>query len=207
MSLTVAPSLHRFVPRRALETTGFGYEVFARSDGLEDCIATVRWADCWCPDAAQFILVRASDDLSAGSAHSLIRAIDDSHLRPKFRLVCRSKSLADGDLIAILHRNEIGFLLETEDRDEVESLAETGILGVRIDAKTALGSSNGTPPLSSARQLLRAAHDLGLRSIASQSTNSHELGDLLALGFDYVSCSDGGFVPAEPGFDWQRKVA
>ena len=207
MSLTVGPSLHRFVPRRAHETTAFGYEVIARSQGVDDCIAVVQWADCWCPDAAQFILVQASDDLGAATCESLIHAIDDSHLRPKIRLVCRSQSLADDDLIAILHRKEIGFLLETESREEIESLAETGILGVRVNAHAALRSANETSPIWSARQLLRVAHDLGLRSIASQSTASEEVGDLLALGFDYVSCADGGFVPAEPGFAWQRKLA
>lgn len=206
MPPTVAPSLHRFVPRRALETTAFGYEVIVRSKNVDDCIVAVRWADCWCPDAAQFILVRAADDLSVETCERLIRVIDDSHLRPKIRLVCRSHSLVDEELVSILHRKEIGFLLETDDRNEMEALAETGILGVRVDAKAALASASETAHPWSARQLLRAAHDLGLRSIASQSSTPEDLGDLLALGFDYVSSSDGGFVPAEPGFAWQRKL-
>ncbi len=206
MSLTVAPSLHRFVPRRALETTAFGYEVIARSRHVDDCIATVQWADCWCPDAAQFILVRASDDLNVETCQRLIHVIDDSHLRPKIRLVCRSHSLVDQELVSILHRKEIGFLLETGDRNEMKSLAETGILGVLVDAKTALASAGATAHPWITRQLLSAAHDLGLRSIASQASATEDVGDLLALGFDYVSSSDGGFVPAEPSFAWQRKL-
>jgi len=206
MSLTAARALHRFVPRRALETTAFGYEVIAQCQGVDDCVATVQWADCWCPDAAQFILVQACDDLRAETCQSLICAIGDSHLRPKIRLVCKAQSLADEDLLSILRRNEIGFLLMTDDRSRMESVAGTGILGVCVDAMTALGCANETTRPGDARQLVRTAHDLGLRSIASQSSTSKDVENLLALGFDYVSRFDGGFVPAEPSFAWQRKV-
>lgn len=205
MSLTVAPSLHRFVPRRALETTAFGYEVIARNHCLDDCIATVRWIDCWCPDAAQFILVEASDDLRSDTCQGLIRAIGESHLRPKIRLVCNVPSLADEELLAILHRHDIGFLLVDDDHNELGPLAEKGILGVRVDAKTAL-SSGTTENRSDARQLVSRAHDLGLRSIASQIPTSEDVRNLLAIGFDYVSQSDGGFTPTKPSFAWQGRV-
>ena len=81
-------------PRRALETTAFGYEVIASSRCMDDCVATVHWIDCWCPDAAQFILVEVSSDLCAKNCQDLVRSIDDSHLRHKIRLVCRAESLS-----------------------------------------------------------------------------------------------------------------
>ena len=135
MSSTGSPSLHRFVPRRALETTAFGYEVIAKHKRIDQCISTVQWIDCWCPDAAQFILVDAPDDLGSDTCQGLIHAIDESHLRPKIRLVCNAGSLADAELVAILHRHEIGFLLVNGGPSELSALAEKGILGVRVDAE------------------------------------------------------------------------
>jgi hypothetical protein len=205
MSLTVAPSLHRFVPRRALETTAFGYEVIARNHCVDDCIATVQWIDCWCPDAAQFILVEASEDLRSDTCQGLIDAIGESHLRPKIRLVCSVRSLADAELLAILHRHEIGFLLLSDAHSELGPLAEKGILGVRVDAKTAFAPRT-TPNRLDARQLVSRAHDLGLRSIASQIPTSEDVRNLLAIGFDYVSQSDVGFIPTRPSFAWHGKV-
>jgi len=202
MSLTAEPSLHRFTPRRALETTAFGYEVIASNRCLDDCIATVQWIDCWCPDAAQFILVEASSDLGAKNCQDLVRSIDDSHLRHKIRLVCRAESLADEQLLAILHRHEIGFLLVSSNVSELKPLAAKGILGVRADTKNANTAVARFHP----RQLVRTAHDLGLRLIASQIQTAEDVGNLLAIGFDYVSQSDGGFVPTEPSFAWQGRV-
>jgi EAL domain-containing protein (putative c-di-GMP-specific phosphodiesterase class I) len=205
MSPPVAPSLHRFVPRRALETTAFGYEVIARNQCLDDCIATVQWIDCWCPDAAQFILVEASDDLRSETCGDLIRAIGESHLRPKIRLVCSAHSLIDAKLLAILRRRDIGFLLLDDGHSELEPLAQKGILGVRVDARTILRLGTGDDRFD-ARQLVSRAHDLGLRSIASQLPTSEDVRSLLAMGFDYVSPRDGGFIPAEPSFAWQGRV-
>ena len=205
MSLTVAPSLHRFVPRRALETTSFGYEVVASVQCVDDCVATVQWIDCWCPDAAQFILVEASTDLRADTCDALVRAIGESHLRPKIRLVCKFPSLDDTELLAILHRYEIGFLFSADEQREFGPLAERGILGVCADAATALRSGKKGSQCG-ARQLVRKAHDLGLRSIASQIPTLEDVRNLLALGFDYVSQSTEGFIPTEPSFAWQGRV-
>jgi hypothetical protein len=205
MSSTGSPSLHRFVPRRALETTAFGYEVIAKHKRIDQCISTVQWIDCWCPDAAQFILVDAPDDLGSDTCQGLIHAIDESHLRPKIRLVCNAGSLADAELLAILHRHEIGFLLVNGGPSELSALAEKGILGVRVDAK-ATPRAGTTGNRFDARQLVRVAHDLGLRSIASQIRSQEDVRNLLAIGFDYVSHSDGGFIPTEPSFAWQGRV-
>jgi len=201
-SLTVAPSLHRLVPRRALETTAFGYEVIAANHCVDDCIETVRWVDCWCPDAAQFVLIDACDDLRAGNCQQLIQAFRESHLYSKMRLVCGASILGDDELLAILHHHDIGFLLASYEQDDLEALAHKGILGVRIDAETLLASSN-----ADARGVVDTVHDMGLRSIASQVPTSSEVRNLLAIGFDYVSQSEGGFMPADPSFSWRGRVA
>jgi len=172
---------------------------------MADCIETLHWVDCWCPDAAQFILVEASSDLRSNTCHDLVRAINNSHFRPKVRLVCRATSLADGELLAIFHRQDIGFLLAIDGQSELRPLAEKGILAVRVDGDSAL-SPDTAPNALDTRRLLREAHDLGLRSIASQIPTAEGVRDLLALGFDYVSQNDGGFIPSEPSFAWQRKV-
>jgi hypothetical protein len=205
MSLTVTPSLHRFVPRRALETTAFGYEVIARNQCLGDCIATVQWIDCWCPDAAQFILVEASADLRSDTCQGLVDAIGESQFRSKIRLVCNLQTLADAELLAILHRHEIGFLLLDGAQGELGPLAEKGILGVRVDAKTAFAPRTTQTRLD-ARRIVSRAHDLGLRSIASQIPTSEDVRELLAVGFDYVSQSNVGFIPTKTSFAWQGKV-
>jgi len=204
-SLTVAPSLHRLVPRRALETTAFGYEVIARNHCVDDCIETVRWVDCWCPDAAQFVLIDACDDLRGGNCHHLIQAFRESHLHPKMRLVCGASMLGDEELVAILHHHDIGFLLASYEQDDLEGLAHKGILGVRIEAETLLASSDVATCME-ARRVVDTVHDMGLRSIASQVPTSSEVRNLLALGFDYVSQSDGGFMPADPSFSWRGRV-
>ena len=172
---------------------------------VDDCIATVQWIDCWCPDAAQFILVEASADLRFDTCDGLVRAIGESHLRPKIRLLCKVPSLDDAKLMAILHRHEIGFLCSADEQCEFGPLAERGILGVRADAATVLRSGQRGSQ-SGALQLVRQAHDHGLRSIASQIPSTENARDLLALGFDYVSRSDEGFIPTEPSFAWQGRV-
>lgn len=189
-----------------METTAFGYEVVAPNRSLGECVATVQWADCWCSDAAQFVLVQASDDLTALTGRDLIHAFGDSHLRFKLQLVCKARILEDDQLLTILRSNGIGILLQTDDRGEIESMATKGILGVRVDDTTAGASARIRSCSPDGEKLVRTAHDFGLRSIASQVPNSEVAGDLLALGFDYVSLRDGGFVPAEPSFAWQRKV-
>ena len=91
----------------------------------------------------------------------------------------------------------------SNDVGELKPLAAKGILGVRADTKNANAAvAHRFHP----RQLVRTAHDLGLRSIASQIQTSEDVGNLLAIGFDYVSQSDGGFVPTEPSFAWQGRV-
>jgi hypothetical protein len=205
MSLTAAPSLHRFIPRRALETTAFGYEVIAANHCVDECVRTVHWIDCWCPDAAQFILVEASDDLGANTCHTLIRAICESHLRAKIRLVCRAANLADEQLVASLHRQGIGFLLVRSDQSSLKSWTDKGILGIRVDAGSA-GTPDPRQHGFDARQLVKKAHDLGLRSIASQVSSSEGVRTLLSLGFDYVSQRDSGFVAPDPSFAWQGRV-
>lgn len=204
MSSTTSPSLHRFVPRHALETTAYGYEVISRPGTVEDCVQTVHWIDCWCPDAAQFVLLEASNDLSTATCSTLLGAIDESHLGPKIRLVCKASSFADDALLDMLRERNLGLLLEHDGEVDLERFTEKGILGVRLGAVT-LGGSGQKAQTPQTRRVLRAAHDLGLRSVASQISSSSDVRDLLAIGFDYVSQSDLGFVPVKSGFEWQLR--
>ncbi len=59
-------------------------------------------------------------------------------------------------------------------------LAQKGILGVRVDARTILRLGTGDDRFD-ARQLVSRAHDLGLRSIASQLPTSEDVRSLLAI--------------------------
>ena len=205
MSSTTSPSLHRFVPRRALETTAYGYEVISRPGTVEDCVQTVHWIDCWCPDAAQFVLLEASNDLSTATCSTLLDAIDDSHLAQKIRLVCNASSFADDALLDMLHKRNLGLLLEHDDEVDLERFTEKGILGVRLGAVTLEGPGQRAKT-SRTRRVVRAAHDLGLRSVASQISSSVDVQDFLAIGFDYVSQSDLGFVPVKSEFEWQQRL-
>ena len=206
MSLTAAPVLHRLIPRRTQETTAFGYEVVARNESVDDCVGTVQWIDCWCPDAAQFILVSASPDLNAASARSVVRAIGESHLRPKIFLVCRPNALEDPKLLEILRRQAIGCLLATGDPGELATHAAKGILGVHVSADD-LAHPDALKGSHRAREVIEVAHDSGMRSIVSQTTSPESVGELLGLGFDYASQRDGGFTPPEPSFAWRSRLA
>ena len=204
MSSTTSPSLHRFVPRRALETTAYGYEVISRPGTVEECVQTVHWIDCWCPDAAQFVLLEASNDLSTATCSTLLDAIDDSHLGRKIRLVCKASSFADDALLDMLRERNLGLLLEHDDEVDLERFTEKGILGVRLGGVT-LAAPGQRAKTSQTRRVVRASHDLGLRSVASQISSSADVQDLLAIGFDYVSQSDLGFAPVKSGFEWQLR--
>ena len=205
MPLTVSPSLHRFVPRRALETTAYGYEVVARSECLSDCISTVQWIDCWCPDAAQFILVEASEDLATTTCGPLIEAISDTHLHRKIRLVCSAESLRDLPLVDELHRHDIGFLLRADITCDLERLAQRGILGVWVGGE-AIDSRGPIARGVDLEGLVSKVQELGLRAIASQVPSPDLVRSLMEAGYDYVSQRDQGFIPSQPSFAWQRRV-
>jgi hypothetical protein len=204
MSSTTSPSLHRFVPRRALETTAYGYEVVSQPVTVEECVQTVHWIDCWCPDAVQFVLMEASNDLSPSTCSALLEAIDRSHLAQKIRLVCKASSLADDALLDILRERNLGLLLDHDDDVDLQRLTEKGILGIRLGAEALAGSGQGAKT-SRARTVVRAAHDLGLRSVASQISSPEHVRSLLAIGFDYVSQRSLGFVPMKSGSEWHLR--
>jgi len=196
MPLTATPVLHRLAARRALETTAFGYEVVAESRRLADCVRTLQWIDCWCPDTAQFILVEVSSDLTASTCAGVLWAITESHLQHKIRLICSAGMLNDSELLKVLHDHEIGFVLASTDESELAWSAGKGALGVHMKAST-------RPDPRRVGRLLNSAHYLGMRSIASQTTSPEAARNLLSWGFDYVSQRDGGFTPPEPSFAWQ----
>ena len=202
MSLSAAPVLHRLIARRMLQTTAFGYEVVARSESVDDLARTVQWIDCWCPDVAQFILVGASQDLNAASSRRVVRAISESHLRPKIHLVCTANTLEDSELLEILRKQAIGFLLATGDPSELAAEAAKGIVGVHVSADdlTHSDAPQGSRP---ARQVVKVARGSGLRSIVSQTASPEAARKLLSLGFDYASQRDGGFTPPEPRLAWR----
>ena len=204
MSSTTSPSLHRFVPRRALETTAYGYEVISPHGTVVECVETVHWIDCWCPDAAQFVLLEASNDLSTATCSTLLDAIDDSHLGQKIRLVCKAFTFDDDALLGMLHERNLGLLLDHDDQVDLERFTEKGIVGVRLGAVT-LGEPGHGAGSCRTRSVLRAAHDLGLRSVASQISSTVDVRDLLEIGFDYVSQSHLGFAPVKSGFEWQQR--
>jgi hypothetical protein len=199
MSATQCPSLHRFTPRCALETTSYGYEVLAPAGNVSDCVKTVRWIDCWCPDAAQFILIEASSDFSLQSCSGLLAVIDDSHLAPKLRLVCNAPALFDQGLIDAFNCRGIGLLAADPNVADLERLADRGIVGVRLNGSPLTASNTpavGRVPFRMG-ELLKAARNLGLRSIASQVSGGAELSRLFAGGFDYVSVSGHGIAPSD----------
>ena len=202
MTPTKLCSLHRFVPRSASEMTDFGYEVLANGDA--DCVTTLNWAECWCPDAARFVLIDAPADLTAETAGDLISAISDSHLGRKIRLVCDAKTLADDELISLLRRYDIGYLLGVETAGDVQTVALKGAIGVRLGAERFVGAVDNGVNHAEARATVAIAHGLGLRVLASQ-INAANRSNAWALGFDYVSVRDEGFVPVEPDFPWLRK--
>lgn len=156
----------------------------------------MHWIDCWCPDAARFVLVEGSTDLSTANCHRLLDAIDDSHLCQRIRLVCKASTFADDALLDMLRGRNLGLLLEHDGEVDLERFTEQGILGVRLGAVTLRGSEQRSQTIRRARRVVRAAHDLGLRSIASQIPSSVDVRDFLAIGIDYVSQRNLGFVPA-----------
>ena len=186
MSSAASPSLHRLQPRRALETTAYGYEVIARTATTDDCVRHVRWIDCWCPDAAQFVLLDASPDLSTGSCHALFEAIGAAHLGRRIRLVCSAATLADDGLVEQLVDRDIGVLLAVgDDALAVDAcgLIDRGVLGLRLGSH-AVGEATDAQARMRARSLVQQAHAFGLRVVASQLPGTADERDLFAVGID-----------------------
>jgi hypothetical protein len=191
---TPLPSLHRFVPRNAFETTSYGYEVIARVADLEDCLSTVHWIDCWCPDAAQFILLETPKDLSLHNSAAFFDAIERSHFAPKLRLICPSSVFEDVGLVEEFSKRQLGMLADEEALAHLEERTAAGVLGIRCNAIEHMSDSRRRLV---ARDLIRDAHASGLRVIASQSDPALDVREVLAIGFDYVSLADGGMRPVD----------
>lgn len=196
-SSTLAPSLHRFAARSDFETIAYGYEVIASPANLSECVQVVAWIDCWCPDAAQFILFEAFPGISLRSCSPLLAAIDESHLGPKLRLVLPKSTVCEPELSQALNSRGVGLLAADPDVADLVRLTQSGIVGIRVGAShfaDAHDSVNARAAFQ-IRDLNNVAHRLGLRAVASQIPGATELRHLFSAGFDYVSVLGGGVIP------------
>ena len=172
---------------------------------MGECIENVRWIDCWCPDAAQFILLDASADLSASNSAGLRETIGASHLGERIRLVCGANTLADDGLVEALDHHGVGVLLHVDPATmvDVQWLAGSGILGLRL-AGGAISAEGRSEAALSMRRLVRDAHEMGMRVVVSQLPDAVSEIGLFAAGIDYVSRPGAGFGPAEADHLFKR---
>ncbi len=196
-SSTLSPSLHRFAARSDFETTAYGYEVIASPANVSECVQVAAWIDCWCPDAAQFILFEAFPGISLRNCSPLLAAIDESHLGPKLRLVLPKSVICEPGLFEALDSRGVGLLAADPDAADLAQLTQRGIVGIRVSG------SHFTDPRDSVnaqvafamRDVNTDARRLGLRTVASQIPGVADLRHLFSAGFDYVSVLSHGVTP------------
>lgn len=196
-SSTLSPSLHRFAARSDFETTAYGYEVIASPANVSECVQVAAWIDCWCPDAAQFILFEAFPGISLRNCSPLLAAIDESHLGPKLRLVLPKSVVCEPELFQALNGRGVGLLAADPDVADLVQLTQSGIVGIRVGASH-FADANASVKARVAfqlRDLNNDAHRLGLRAVASQIPEATDLRHLFVAGFDYVSVLGQGVTP------------
>lgn len=196
-SSTLSPSLHRFAARSDFETTAYGYEVIASPANLSECVQVVAWIDCWCPDAAQFILFDAFPGISLRNCLPLLAAIDESHLGPKLRLVLPKSIVCEPELLQALNCRGVGLLAADPDVADLVRLTQSGIIGIRVGTShfACTHDSVTARVASQIRDRNNDAHRLGLRAVASQVPGATDLRHLFSAGFDYVSVLGQGVAP------------
>lgn len=193
-----SPTLHRFVSRPSIGRSSYGYEIAKGHATVIDALATIAWIDCWCPDAAQFVLMDAPAGLCVGNSARLVDAIVRSDFSSKLRLVCGAAVLADRPLVSRLAERGIGLLLDSVVDADLQQIARLGIVGIRL----------GHARLSATqlRRVAASAFELGLRSVASQVSTDAVACVLTGHGVDYVSTSSSGIkpVPTDSWFERRR---
>ena len=203
MSATASVSLHRLRASRELRAFEFGYEVITPGISLESSLATIEWIDNWCPDAAQFVILDTPRGMSFSACRTLLDATEQSQFSDRLRFACRSAFLSEHLLVRLLVDNGIRLLLDAPMVVSLERATERGIVGVRIGAGVVARSQSDQTHADKLRNVLASAHELGLRSVASQLPSAANDNDLFEWGIDYVSHATEGIRPVDPA-KWMK---
>ncbi len=196
MSATIWPTLHRFVPSASSELSGYGYELLTAPTTIDEALYAIDWIDCWCPDAARFVLVDAPAEMDAQNCGRLLSAIDESPFQARLHFVCDHDTLAELSSPRQATSHAFSLVIDANPETDIESACQRGALAIRLNG-TAIAELIAHRRGSHWLSVLSRAREMGLRCIASQVPVHVDERELFALGFDYASRVGHGLGPQD----------